>query len=213
MLGSDVVQVDRFPDQDDGTEHHILITLLRIEEETSRKPSNSILFKEFVDTDGKIKKIAANKKSPDLDINLDILISSNGKDYGNALELMSKVISGLNSIHSVQKPSGMNKRHFEQLLGLNISIQNLSFEQTLSMWQTLHGKLVPAVAYKVRMLTVTGHIDNEPQPPVREVDLERVRVNEKGLGPHNLPPVIVDDTEEPETEAEAEAESETETKQ
>ena len=196
VLGSEVVLVDRFPDQDDGKEHHIIITLLRIEEETSRKPSNSVYYKEFVDTDGKTKKIASNKKSPDLDINLDILISSNGKDYKNALELMSKVISGINSIHTVQKPSKMNKDRFEQLRSLNISIQNLSLEQTLSMWQALHGKPVPAVAYKVRMLTVTGQLDKEPQPPVREVDLERVRINEDGKGPrHLLPETEVDEGE------------------
>ena len=194
-LGKDDVKLAVFPDFEDAKKPDIAITLLRVEEETSRKPVNIVQY-EIIEKDGKKKKIAGNKKSPDMDVNLDILISAHSQDYGTALTNLSKVISKINSIHTAPKPANMKQASFELLRGLNISLLNLSMEQSFSMWQTLHGKIVPAVAYKVRMLTIAGSVDDGPKHPVLEVDYERGRIIERGRGPHNLSNIVFEDSKE-----------------
>ena len=195
FLGKEDVKLAVFPDFEDAKKPEVAITLLRIEEETSRKPVNIVQY-DIVEKDGKKMKVAGNKKSPDVDINLDILISSHAQDYKTNLNNISTVISKINSIHTDPKPANMKQASFDLLRGLNISLVNLSMEQSFSMWQTLHGKIVPAVAYKVRMLTVTGSVDNGPKHPVLEVDYERGRIIERGRGPHNLSNIVFEDSKE-----------------
>ena len=149
-------------DKEVESKDHLVITLLRIEEETSRKPQNFYALK----TDG------IHAKSPDLDINLEILISAPCSPYETALQLISKTMSAINSIKTIQKPEGMDDDRFRRLLSYNLSLLGLSFDQTLSMWQTLGATLVPSVAYKVRMLTVEGSVDSSDIRIVEHVSVE-----------------------------------------
>ena len=138
-----------------GTEEEdVVITLLRIEEETSRKSQNTYYREELVD-EGQTKR-RLYPTSPDIDINLEILISSHASNYEYALTQISTVIYLMNSIKTAVKPNRMDQAVFKTLQSLSVSMMNLSFDQHLSMWQTLGGNLVPSAAYKIRMVTVTG---------------------------------------------------------
>jgi len=149
--------------KDAGTDaQDIVITLLRIEQETSRKP-------QAVYVTGKDNKLKLS--SPDIEINLEVLISSQATNYESAIKQIAMVISILNSFKTTSKPKGMSDESFSIIQDMSISIMNLSFEQNLSMWQTLGGTLVPSVAYKIRTVTVTGLTDNEENTPVKVVDI------------------------------------------
>ena len=181
-------------DKEAESKDHLVITLLRIEEETSRKPQNIYAKRD----DG------IHTKSPDLDINLEILISSPFTPYETALQLISKAISAINSIKTVQKPEGMNEELFQRIRSYNMSLLGLSFDQTLSMWQTLGATLVPSVAYKVRMLTVEGAVDTSDIRIVEHVSVEPAVVDPrtKQVKATTLPPASEKKFEESQAEPE-----------
>ena len=151
----------------------LVITLLRVEEETSRKPQNSYFYR--VEDDVQLRT------SPDLDINLEILISAPTSEYETALTLIAKVISIMNSIKTIGKPAGLEDEDFEIIDSMNISLMGMSFDQMLSMWQTLGGTVVPAVAYKIRMLTVPG-LYGSGRVPLVEKDRIQIGMERKDTG-------------------------------
>ncbi len=170
--------------KDKGAEEEdIVITLLRIEQETSRKPQNTY-YTEVWENDRK----RVLPTSPDLDINLEVLISSHASNYESSLIQISDVVSLLNSVKTATKPSKMDKDAFELLRSLSVSIMNMTFEQHLSMWQTLGGNLVPSVAYKIRMVTISGTPQKEPAPIVQETVVEPGTMDTRGIQPVSLPP-------------------------
>ena len=170
--------------KDKGTEEEdIVITLLRIEQETSRKPQNTY-YTEVRENDKK----RVLPTSPDLDINLEVLISSHASNHESSLIQISDVVSLLNSVKTATKPSKMDKDAFELLRSLSVSIMNMTFEQHLSMWQTLGGNLVPSVAYKIRMVTISGTPQKEPAPIVQETVVETGTMDTRGVQPVSLPP-------------------------
>ena len=170
--------------KDKGAEEEdIVITLLRIEQETSRKPQNTY-YTEVWENDKK----RVLPTSPDLDINLEVLISSHASNYESSLIQISDVVSLLNSVKTATKPLKMDKDAFELLRSLSVSIMNMTFEQHLSMWQTLGGNLVPSVAYKIRMVTISGTPQKEPAPIVQETVVEPGTMDTRGIQPVSLPP-------------------------
>lgn len=140
----------------------LVITLLRIEEETSRKSQHYYVAKED----------ARHPKSPDIDLNLEILVSSPAEPYETSLQLISNVISAINSIRTVRKPEGLSDDSFQMIRSVNLSLEGLSFDQNLGMWQTLGGTLVPSVVYKIRTLTVEGVLDASDLRVVEQVSVE-----------------------------------------
>lgn len=160
--GTNVVLDSVKKDKETG-EGDLVITLLRIEEETSRKPQN-YYFKV-----GEGNERESYLISPDLDLNLEVLISAPTSKYETALTLISEVISLLNSIKTITKPAEMTEESFNRINSMRLSMMGLSFDQMLSMWQTLGGTLVPAVAYKIRMVTIPGLTDASEAQSVKKV--------------------------------------------
>lgn len=157
----------------------LVITLLRIEEETSRKPQNI-----YHRMDRDVQLLT----SPDLDINLEVLISAPTLEYETALTLIANVISILNSIKTVGKPDKLDDEDFKIIDSMNISLMGMSFDQMLSMWQTLGGTVVPAVAYKIRMITVPG-LDKTGEVPLVDkgkVQIQTGRMDARGKGAESL---------------------------
>lgn len=177
MLPPDVnVVLDSIKKDKDSEGDDVVITLLRIEEETSRKAQNAFI---------KVKEGDQRQISPDLDFNLEVLISSPARRYETSLHLISEVIRILNSIKTVKKPEKMSEDRFKIIDSMIISLMGMSFDQMLSLWQTLGGTLVPAVAYKIRMITVKGLTDEGPADLVREggvrVEMGRMESKDKEL--------------------------------
>ena len=134
----------------------LLITLVRIEEETSIKQPNA-----------KLRIDAGDKKhyyaNPDVCLNLYILISSHA-GYGLAVQQINDTIYHLNSIY----PD--DDRLSEDIRKLSIELQSPTAEQWNSLWQTLGGKVVPSVLYKVRMITISALSSTREVPYVKMKD-------------------------------------------
>lgn len=144
------IGLDPIKKDEQENKKEITITLLRIEEETSRKPQNVY---HYIKEDEKVIK----KVNPDICLNLYILIVSHAQDYGTALMEISKVIYWMNSFQSKD---------------CIVELHTLTAEQNNSLWQTLGSEIKPAVAYKVRMVTISSEVVNE--------DVAVVNKNEDG---------------------------------
>ncbi|MBR4712270.1 MAG: DUF4255 domain-containing protein [Paludibacteraceae bacterium] len=143
----------------------IVITLLRIEEETSRKQQSP--FRYAVDErDGK-KKVVSKNVNPDVCLNLYVLITSHAQKYDTALAQISDVIYWMNNINYKDNSNEISAN------SLQVELQSLTSEQHNSMWQTLGGKMVPSVVYKVRMVTITAAESTEKVVPVKDIFLTR----------------------------------------
>ena len=135
-------------------EEGLYITLLRIEEETSMK--KQVSYHPLPDKEGYFA-------NPDLCINLFIVISSQAQNYNTALMQISKTLYVLNNIYDFapQEEEPLPQEEMLQqanvatiMKSLSIELQTLTAEQNNSLWQTLGCKVMPAVCYKVRMLTL-----------------------------------------------------------
>jgi len=146
----DHITIGLAPIKKDGQEKddEITITLLRIEEETSRKPQNVY---HYIKEDDKMIKRA----NPDVCLNLYILIVSHAQDYETALMEISKIIYWMNSFQSKD---------------CIVELQTLSAEQNNSLWQTLGTEIMPAVVYKVRMVTISSKVVDDDVSVVNETE-------------------------------------------
>lgn len=148
-----------------GEGEDIVITLLRVEEETSRKQQSP--FRYAVDErDGK-KKVVSKNVNPDVCLNLYVLITSHAQKYDTALAQISDVIYWMNNINYKDDSNEISAN------SLQVELQSLTSEQHNSMWQTLGGKMVPSVVYKVRMVTITAAESTEKVVPVKDIFLTR----------------------------------------
>ena len=157
--------------KDDTQKEGICITLLRVEEEISRKPQSIYHYK-----DGKPTE---RRRNPDICLNLYVLISAHGK-YSTALTQISDVIYWMNNIDRPIKGDKAENETTEEestdevdINDLQIELQTLTAEQHNSLWQTLGGKMVPSVVYKVRMVTITSDVKKQTVDSVKKVILTR----------------------------------------
>ena len=155
-------------DKDGDVESALYITLLRIEEETSLKKQNM-----FHRTDSKEGYYAA----PDLCVNLYVLISAHAENYNTGLMQISTTMSILNTIYDFayvdedeakEKETDQKTKVFAAMQELSIELQSLTAEQNNSLWQTLGCKVVPAVCYKVRMLTISDNTNRVAAPIIHK---------------------------------------------
>lgn len=164
-------EVELGPIEKEGqVEKALFITLVRTEEETSvKQPTAQLRMKD----EGK-KRFYAN---PDVCLNLYVLISSHA-GYGLALQQINDTIYHLNSIY----PD--DKKLSEDIRNLSIELQSPNAEQWNSMWQTLGGKVVPSVLYKVRMITISAISSDKEAKLIEHVFIENTSPlrykNEKG---------------------------------
>ena len=136
------VKLKALAKDDSNAEEEAILTLLRIEEETSLK--QQVAYRPAKDDSG--QKVKTN---PDLWINLYIMISSHVK-YDTSLKIIEKVMVAMNSIDADVE----NK--YPYLKDISVNLENLSAEQYNSLWQTLGCSLVPAVVFKLRMVKITS---------------------------------------------------------
>ena len=149
-------QVKLGPIEKEGqSEEGLLITLVRIEEETSTKKQTAF---------HRTSKTSGYYANPDVCANLFILISSHAS-YEIALKQINDTIYYLNSIYRYEEDSNFS----DEIKKLSIELQSPTAEQWNSMWQTLGGKVVPSVLYKVRMITISAISSNKEAKLVKEV--------------------------------------------
>ena len=167
------VDVDLVPKENSTQDRELVITLLRIEEETSRKAQYPYRVGTVADATAENgMRRASYPIQPDVSVNLEILISSHAKRYDTALSQISAVIDLMNSLKMNIRIDKLKEEEDQQLLDeINVSMMTLSLEQTLSLWQTLKGTVVPSVAYKLRMVTVKWEKEQREVAPVRTVEV------------------------------------------
>jgi hypothetical protein len=169
-------EVELGPIEKEGqVEKSLFITLVRSEEETSVKQPNAQL---RTNAEGN-KHYYVN---PDVCLNLYILVSSHA-EYGLALQQINDTIYYLNSVY----PDDVSIS--EEMRKLSIELQSPSAEQWNSMWQTLGGKVVPSVLYKVRMITISAITSDKEAKLVEEVIVDEKSPlrykNEEGIEMNN----------------------------
>lgn len=176
-------------DKEGPKEDGLYITLLRIEEESSIKKQSRLV--QRTETDG--KNVASHYANPDLCLNLYILISAFAQDYSTGLMQISSTMRLLNNIQDfkyvgvdeitkmkmieqeekeLEAKAKVKTKVYNSIRNLSIELQHLTAEQTNNLWQTLGSKVMPAVCYKVRMLTLSAVDNNDRLNVVKEIILK-----------------------------------------
>lgn len=171
-VGLNFISKDEPADKDNAGD--LFITLLRVEEETSRKPQLPLY--------NKVEK-GYEMVNPEIWLNLHILITSQANDYGTALQQLSRVVYWINSIPSLKhnrKEEGGNGG--TDITNYEMVLESLTAEQSNSLWQTLGSKMVPAVTYNVRMVEIGSEPYTEAPFGIVGIDKDNVKYNEKANG-------------------------------
>lgn len=152
----------------------LFVTLLRVEEETSRKPQLPLY--------NKVEK-GYEMVNPEIWLNLHILITSQANDYGTALQQLSRVVYWINSIPSLKhNPKDDGGNGGTDITNYELVLESLTAEQSNSLWQTLGSKMVPAVAYNVRMVEIGSEPYTEDPFGIVGIDKDNVKYTEKANG-------------------------------
>lgn len=144
-------------------EGNIIITLVHIEEEASRKqqiPSFSI------GNDG--LKTDRRYTQPEIALNLYVLISAHNDKYDAAITNISKVIHAFQKQNIFEYPSLSNKNENDSI---RMTLHPFTLEQNINLWQSIGYKMMPSVMYKVSLILVQ---DSESQP---DANVEKVITN------------------------------------
>ena len=144
-------------------EGNIIITLVHIEEEASRKqqiPSFSI------GNDG--LKTDRRYTQPEIALNLYVLISAHNDKYDAAITNISKVIHAFQKQNIFEYPSLTNKSENDSI---RMTLHPFTLEQNINLWQSIGYKMMPSVMYKVSLIMVQ---DSESQP---DANVEKIITN------------------------------------
>lgn len=168
-VGLNFISKDEPANNDNASD--LFVTLLRVEEETSRKPQLPLY--------NKVEK-GYEMVNPEIWLNLHILITSQANDYGTALQQLSRVVYWINSIpslkHNRKEESGNGG---PDITNYELVLESLTAEQSNSLWQTLGAKMVPAVAYNVRMVQIGSEPYTENPFGIIGIDKDNVKYTEK----------------------------------
>lgn len=150
--------------EDDNTptqlsRNRILCSVVHMQEERiGREPGKSI-----VSEDGKVKY-----REPDLRLNLYLLFAAHFEHYQTGMRNLSGVISFFQS-HRVFDPR--NYPHMNSALNrLIVDTHTFSMDQAFQFWQSLGGKFLPSMLYKVRLLTFQESILQSLAEPILDTD-------------------------------------------
>lgn len=144
-------------------EGNIIITLVHIEEEASRKqqiPSFSI-GNNGLKTDRRYTQ-------PEIALNLYVLISAHNDKYDAAITNISKVIHAFQKQNIFEYPSLSNKNENDSI---RMTLHPFTLEQNINLWQSIGYKMMPSVMYKVSLILVQ---DSESQP---DANVEKIITN------------------------------------
>jgi hypothetical protein len=144
----DVVVISNVVEQD-GTmaanaTNRIVASLVNIEKDASSGSRAAV-------TGG--SGLTAAATYPPIHTNLYLLFAGNynGKNYAEALKLLSNTISFFqrNPMFTRQNSPDLDQR----IARLSLDIENLNIKDLSSLWSVLSGKYLPSVLYKIRMIT------------------------------------------------------------
>jgi hypothetical protein len=139
----------------DLIDNRIVFTLVNVEREPAAH-GNSWAMRGVGDPMGSV--------SPQLALNLLIMVTASFSDYTEALKFLGNVMGFFQG-----KPSfnAQNSGSFpNELEKLSIELVNLSFTEINNVWSVLGAKYMPSAAYKIRMLVLQENWIGQRVPAV-----------------------------------------------
>ena len=159
---SNIVQSGSLGDMGEPPElvaDRILLSLIHVEEERIFKSQNKTV----------VSGNTTQFREPTIKINLFILFASHFTDYFNGLEHLSETISFFqanNIFDPADYPSmKANGRNLDRMV---IDLNTPSIDQNYEFWQSLGGKFLPSVMYKIRILFVQKNNVQAESPAIEE---------------------------------------------
>ncbi|MGY3051898.1 hypothetical protein ACVWYG_000085 [Pedobacter sp. UYEF25] len=146
----------------------IILTLINLEEER------------ITDVQNIYKKVGEQIQvvNPQVNLNVYVVFSAFGSNYGTTLRLLSYVISYFqaNTVFTDALYPQMNAKveddkPWQKIGRLLINLHATTFEQQNNLWTAIGAKYMPNVVYKIRTMSF---VDLEPKmeaPPITEVTI------------------------------------------
>lgn len=129
-----------------GADDSILITLIKVDEETTLKNGSHHRLNSQFKTEFKNRPVF---------LNLQLLFICNHIKYGTALTRLSQIVEFFQSKHSFTEMDGeIGTLGGNEKFRFIVEMQNMSMEQINHVWGFLGGKQKPALLYKVRLIPV-----------------------------------------------------------
>jgi len=144
-------------DEKTDLQNKIVITLLKIEEESSLK--NSSFYTKKPD-----EKVV--KHHPPVNLNLYLLVSVTKKTYSEALQLLSDTVTFFQSHKVFTKDTGDSK------FRIVTEFHDINFQEAFEMWSNLGNKQFPFAIYKLRLLRFLDVTEARDINLIKEVRLE-----------------------------------------
>ena len=143
---AEIVQLNNIAninDEKNDLHNKIILTLLKVEEETSLK--NSGIY-------NKISSSQIERHQPAVYLNLYLLVAVTKKNYSESLQLLSDTITFFqhNKVFTGEvsdSPAG-EKASFR----ITVELHDTNFQDVFDMWSNLGSKQFPSIIYKVRLL-------------------------------------------------------------
>lgn len=163
---SEIVQLNNIAnagEEKNDLQNKIVITLIKIEEETSLK--NSAFYQ-------KKGRQEITKHHPAIHLNLFLLFSVTKKDYREALQLLSDTITffQVHNVFSVGLPdSGPDEA---PAFKITVELHDIHFQEVFDMWSNLGNKQFPSVVYKVRLLKFLDMSEAKTVPAVQVIHVD-----------------------------------------
>ncbi|MFD2934921.1 DUF4255 domain-containing protein [Spirosoma flavum] len=161
MQGKEAVMssyVDHAGSITSDTNGKLCITLLTIEQETSVR--NMVETKRIANEYAQLK--------PAIRLNLSVLFGASADNYDEALKVLSYTIAFFQSknVFTAQNSPTLDAG-FDKLV---LEMESTNLQDWNNIWGMLGGKHIPAVVYKVKMLTIQEGLKTGTTPPILAIN-------------------------------------------
>ena len=152
---NNVALIESSDSANDIHNHHVIISLVNIEEESSLK--NGLHYR-------RTPIGGIEYENPPVYLNLYLLITANfPNNYQNSLVLLGLIIQCFQGQNSFTIASD------EGELQITLDLYTMTFEQINHLWGSLGGKQIPFVMYKTRLVRITDRRLQGTGSPIIEI--------------------------------------------
>lgn len=155
---SGIVKQDGKLDPDLETDS-VSLTIVGIQEETARQPTQR-----YLEREGVKYKIAR-----DLFLHLQVLITFNFVHHIESMKFLSAVLQFFQGKPVFERDNTL-QYNLENIDKLSVKLMAQSFEQQNHLWGALGAKYMPSLLYKVSLLNIQNNRIAEEVPTVKEIN-------------------------------------------
>lgn len=144
----------------DGKDHHLIITLVNIEEEKNLKPPPRIR---------EISGQVLAKQNPQMNVNLYTLFTAFSSHYETSLGIISDLLGFFQS-KPLFNHSNTPALHpgIEKICA---EFYTLTFEQQNYLWSMMGAKYIPSVLFRLRMFSIDEEMIKDKAKPVMQIKI------------------------------------------